>query len=85
MFKPSSRVAVAVLIALIVIVGVFASVQAASASSGSVKGRVDATAGDSYYSSQQRGFSSKLSPYGADNFTGGHDCQSERGISPNDY
>jgi hypothetical protein len=84
MSKPLSRVAIVVLIGLIIVVGVFATVQAASASSGQLKGRIDATAGDPYYASQQRGASQKLSPYRVENNKGGHGCESER-VNPNDY
>ncbi|HEY5729336.1 MAG TPA: hypothetical protein VIS72_04750 [Anaerolineales bacterium] len=85
MSKSLFRVAVATLIGLIVIAGVFVTVQAASANSGNIKGRADLTASDSYYSSQQRGASKGLSPYGAEKYEGGHGgCESER-IDSNDY
>ena len=87
MTKPLSRVAVAMLIVLIIILGVFFTAQAASASSGAVKGRVDATASDSYFSSQQRGGGAPLlSPYGMDGYhEGGHGgCESE-GLNSSDY
>lgn len=79
MSKPMSRIAIALLIGLIIIIGVFATVQAASSGSGSTKGRADLTAYDSYYSSQQRGVSQELSPYGGDKYKEGHGgCESER-------
>jgi len=85
MSKLMSRAAVAVLIGLIIVIGVFATVQAASPGSGFVKGRLDLTAYDSYYSSQQRGISKELSPYGVDKNKNGHGgCESER-VDPNDY
>lgn len=84
MSKPLTRVAVVVLISLVIIVGVFATVQAASAKTGQMKGRIDATASDPYYASQQRGGIQAISPYETKNNKGGHGCESER-LDSSDY
>lgn len=85
MSKPLSRVAIALLIGLIIIAGVVISAQAASANTGYLKGRVDMTAGDSYYLNQQRGAAQKLSPYNTNNFNEGYECERDKGVSSNDY
>jgi hypothetical protein len=84
MSKPLFRLAVAALIGLIIVVGVFATVQAAPMGSGQLKGRVDATAADPFYASQQRGGFQKISPYQAEGNGDGHGCESER-VDPNDF
>jgi len=83
MSKPLFRVAVTIVVVLVIVAGVYVTVQAASSSLGASRGRVDKTASDSYYLNQQRGISEKLSPY-FDNSGSGHDCERE-GENPNDY
>lgn len=85
MSKPLFRVTVAVLIGLAIVAGVFATVQAASPNTGVMKGRVDLTANDLYYASQQRGASQQLSPYNMNKDQGRHGgCESE-GFNSSDY
>ena len=84
MSKPLTRVSVAVLIGLIIVIGAFATVQAAAVSSGSLEGRVDAAAADPYYAGQQRGISQELSPFAADTYKEGHGCEGKM-LDSNDY
>jgi hypothetical protein len=85
MSKLLFRVAVAVLTGLVIVAGVFATVEAASTNSGQLNGRIDATAGDPFYASQQRGASLEVLPYNMEGNQGGHGgCESE-GFNSDDY
>ena len=86
MSKPMSRrIAVAVLLGLIIVLGVFITAQAAAVNTGSVGARADVTAGDSYYASQQRGVTQSLSPFSSDFHKGGRGCEGENWVDAQDY
>ena len=81
----SRRIPVAVLLGLIILLAVFITAQAASVNIGSVSGRADLTAGDSFYDSQQRGGSESLAPFSTDSHKGGHGCNGENWVDADEY
>jgi hypothetical protein len=89
MSKPFTKVAFAVLITLILIVGIYTSVQGAFLSAGTRVGQSHVDAGLSADLSHSRssgaqmsGFETQLDAYTQDG--GGHGCESER-TNPSDY
>ena len=81
----SRRIPVAVLIGLIILLAVFITAQAAAVDTGSVSGRADLTASDSFYDSQQRGGSQELSPLNTDSHKGGGGCNGENWVDSDEY
>ena len=88
MSKPTIKVAFAVLITLILIVGIYTSVQGAFLSAGTRIGQAHVDAGLNANLSHSRSsgiqvsnFESQLDAYKQD---GGHGCESEHG-NPSDY
>lgn len=86
MSKQKIRIVLLLVIGLLILVGVFATVQAASNAVGIARGRAQVTAGLLLDTSHPRDVASPLSLYNADGDEAGHHChEEEAGINPSDY
>jgi len=83
MSKLSVRVIVSILIGLAIVLGIFASVQAASPNAGTRSGSVHVTSGLMPDLSHERSAVQKLQVYMPQGQGSGHDCNDE-GYNPND-